>query len=114
LQTVDQHLQGSEVRILLIGIERDAVLMRKRGELSSDPDQPRNVMLRIAIELELEIARAGVFASIGHAAFAFDLVVKADGMPDRDTLEPVTTRQGEELRDVISAQVARQPGIDSR
>ena len=98
---------------MLIGVERDAVFMRKRGELSSDPDQPRDIVLWIAIELELEIARAGVFASIGHTAFGFDLVVEADGMADCDTLEPVTTHQGEKLRNVISAQVARQPRIEA-
>src|SRR5580704_3200325 len=87
--------------------------MRKRRELSSDPDQSGNIMLRIALELELEIARAGVFASIGHTAFAFDLVVEADGMADCDTLEPVTTRQDEKLRDLIFAQVARQPRIQA-
>ena len=45
-----------EVGILLVGIQRDAVIMGQRGQLPADSDQARGIVLGIAVELELEIA----------------------------------------------------------
>ena len=79
--------------------------MRQRDELFSDTDQPRCIVLWIAIKFEFEIACAGVFFSIGDTALAFNLVVETDGMADRNTIEPVATGEDEELSGVIVAQV---------
>src|SRR5216684_7742491 len=67
-------------------------------------------MFRIAVELELEIARAGIFACVGDATRALDPVVEADGMPDRDALEPLPSLK--KLRNIFIAQIRRQTGID--
>ena len=110
VEALDQRAKRCEIGILLVGVERDAVIMRQRGQFSADPDQPRRVGLGIAVELELEIAGTGVFVWIGDAALAFDLIVHADGMPDRDALQPLTPAK--ELRDVGLTEVGRQPRID--
>ncbi len=47
---------------------------------------------------------------VGDTALAFDLVVHPDGMPDRDALQPLAPAK--ELRDVVIAEVRRQPRID--
>ncbi len=70
------------------------VVMRQRRKFVADPDQARRIMRGIAVELELEITRAGVFVCVGNAALAFDLVVHADRVPDRDALQPPAARQG--------------------
>ena len=69
-------------------------------------------MFGIAVELELEIARAGVFLGVGDTALAFDLVVQSDGMADCDPLQPPAPP--EELRDVVISEVRRQPRVDPR
>ncbi len=96
---------------MLVGIQRDAVVMRQRGEFFADAGQARCIRIGIAVEFELEIAGAGIFACIGDAAGALDPVIEADGMPDRDTLEPPAPRQ--KLRDVVVRKIRRQPRIDA-
>ena len=65
----------------------------------------------IAVELELEISGAGILVGVGDAALAFDLVIHADGMPDRDAFQPLAACQ--KLRDIVIAEIARQPCIDA-
>ena len=111
VETVDQRPQSRKVGILLVGVQRDAVILRKRGEFGSNTGQARGIRIGIAIELQLEIARAGIFPDIGDAAGAFDPVVEADGMPDRDPLQPPTT--GQKGQNILVAQITRQPRIDA-
>ncbi len=85
--------------------------MRQRGELFSDLDQPRGIGLGVAVELQLEIARAGVFFGVGDTALAFDPVVKADGVPDGDALE--ATARSEEPRDIVVGKIGRQLRVDA-
>src|ERR1700682_1811064 len=67
-------------------------------------------MRGVAIELELEIARAGIFLCIDDAAIAFDFVVESDRMPDGDAIEPLAS--GKEARNVIVRQIVRKPRIN--
>src|SRR5580698_8888800 len=48
---------------------------------------------------------------IGDTALTFDFVVEADGMPDRDALDALTT--GEEARDIAIGEITRQSRIDA-
>ena len=95
---------------MLVGIQRDAVVIRQRGELVANAGQARRIVFRIAVELELEIARPGIFTDIGDAAGALDLVVETDGMPARNALEPLPSPK--KLRKIFIAQIGRQTGID--
>ena len=61
LEAIDQRAKCCEIGILLVGVKRDAVVTRQRGKFPADPDQARGIVFGIAVELELEIARAGVF-----------------------------------------------------
>ena len=83
--------------------------MRQRREFVADPGQARRIMHGIAIELELEVAGAGVFVLVGNAALALDLVVHADGVADRDALQPLTS--GKKARDIRIREIARQPRV---
>ena len=111
VEPIDQRAQGAEVGILLVGVQRHLIVVRQRRQLSADAGQPFRIMNRIAVELELEIAGTRVFADIGNTALALDRVVHADGMPDRDPLQPLSRR--EELRDIVVTEIARQPCIDA-
>ena len=96
---------------MLVGVERYLVVIRKPAELVADADQAVGVMRGITVQLELEIACAGVFVPVGNAALAFDFVVEADGVPDGNPLQPLATLK--ELRDVTVAEIARQACIDT-
>jgi hypothetical protein len=96
---------------LLVGVQRDAVMVWQCGEFVADANQTRRVGLRIAIEFELEVTGARIFVAIGDAACTLDFIVEADGMPDRDALQPPSRR--EKLRDVAGPQIGRQARIDA-
>src|SRR5260370_39616013 len=104
VEPLDQRAQSREVRILLVGVQRNPVVMRQRGQLLADADQAIRVSVRIAIELQLEIPRAGGFLSVGDAALAFYPVVEPNGVPDRDALQPLAS--GQEARDLLIVQIA--------
>src|SRR5258706_3091204 len=110
VETMDQCAQGCEVGILLVGIQRDVVVVWQRGELLADPDQARRVLFGIAVELELEIARAGIFTCVGDTTGTLDLVVETDSMSDRDALEPLPS--SEKPRNVLIPQIGSQTRID--
>ena len=101
VKPIDQRAQGYEVRILLVRIQRHAIVMRQPRQVPADTDQARDVVFDIAVELELEVARAGVLGCIRDAPLPLDLVVEADGVPDGDPLQ--SPAAGEELRDVLMA-----------
>ena len=111
VEPVNQRAQRGEIGVLLVGVERDLVFIRQRGEFAADADQARGVVFRITVELELEIARAGVFFRIGDAALAFNLVVEPDRMPDGDALQPLAASQ--KAPDLLVAQAGRQPRVDA-
>jgi hypothetical protein len=94
---------------LLVGIDRDAVVVRQRGEFVADPGQARGIRVGIAVELELEIARAAILLGVGDAALTLDLVVETDGVPDRDALQPPATAK--KLGDVVIAQIRGQTRV---
>ena len=103
VEPVDQRAELREVGILLVGIQRNAVVVVEAREFSADPDQARGIGLGIAAELQLEITRAGTFLCVGDTTLAFDLVVKADGMPDRDALKPAALSK--EPRDIVVGKI---------
>src|SRR5215211_8236262 len=109
VEAVDQRGQGCDVGILFVGIERHAVVVRRRTQFLPDADKAGDIVLHVAVELELEIARPGVLICIRYAAFALDPVTEAHGVPDRDALKPSAVT--EELRYVLILQVGRQAGI---
>ena len=111
VKALDQRAQGGKVGILLIGVQRDAVIMRQRGQRRADPDQAIRIVRGIAVELELEIAGAGVFLLVGDTALAFDPVIHADRVPDRDALQPLAAR--EKPREIFIVEIARQTRIDA-
>ena len=96
---------------MFVGVERDAVIIGQRGDFLADPDQAIRIVCGIAVELELEIARSGVFSDVGDTALAFDLVIHADRVPDRHALQPLAACK--KLRHVGIGQIARQPRIDA-
>ena len=107
----DQRAQRIQVGILLIGIQRDPILMGQLGEFLADPGQALGIMRGVAIELELEVARAGVFAQVGNAALTLDLIVHADRVADRDALQAPAS--SEKARNILIAEIARQPRTDA-
>ena len=78
---------------MLIGIERDAIVMSQRQQLAPNPDQTRGICIGIAAKLQFEKTCAGIFPEIRDAALALDPVVEADGVPDRNTLQARATAE---------------------
>lgn len=113
LQSVNQHFKGAQVGVLLVAVERDAVMVRQRRKLAANPDQSRGVRFRVAAELELEVTRARICAWIGNTAFALDLVLKADGMTDRDTPGPVLVGKPKKAADIAFTEIRRQALVDA-
>jgi hypothetical protein len=105
IEAINQRAQRGEIGILLVGIQRDAIIISQRDELPADPDQAITVMRGIAVELELEIARARVFVCVGDPTLAFNPVIEPNRMPDRNALHPLPS--GKELRDIVIAEIAR-------
>src|SRR6476620_8887882 len=68
IEAIDKYAQACEVGILLVGVERDAIVVWQSGELLADPGQARRIVFGIAVELELEISRAGIFTCVGDTA----------------------------------------------
>jgi len=112
IEALDQRAQPRQIGILLVGVQRDAVVVRQRRKFASNAGQARGVSFGIAVELELEIAGAGVLVGIDDAAGALDPIIEADRMPDRNAIEPTTSRQ--KLLDVIVRKIRRQLCIDPR
>src|ERR1700722_13236466 len=85
--------------------------MRQGREFAANADQPRRIYLRVAGKLELEITRTRIFIAVGNAALAFDPVVEADSMANRDAI--ATAALCQEPRDVLVREVRREARIDT-
>ena len=50
IEALDERAERVEIGILLVGIQRDAVIMRQRGKFIANPGQALRIMRRIAVE----------------------------------------------------------------